>query len=129
MGVTVGTSFRNAALDAGLALINGGSGDATGDLMITNSSDTQVALLTFSATAFAASVSGTATANAITSDTNAAGGSAARAQFRNKANAEIMRCNVAASGSDINLSTVTIPAGGTEQITALNVTLPTGTTD
>ena len=128
MSVTVSTAFRNTALDAGLALINAGSGDASGDILLTTSSDVACATLPFSNPAFAASSGGTATANAITSDTNAVGGTATRAQFRNRANTEIMRCNVGITGSDINLTSNVIPSGGTVQITSLTVTLPAGST-
>lgn len=128
MGTTVGTAGRNAALDAMLALINGGTGDPTGDLHFTTSSDVACATLPLSNPAFQASVAGTATANTITPDTNAAGGTTTRAQFRNRANVEILRCNVGVSGSDINLTSTVIPPGGTVQVTSVTVTMPAGST-
>lgn len=128
MGVTVGTAFRNAALDAGLALLNGGTGDASGDIFFTTSSDVGCATLPLSNPAFQATVAGTATANTITPDTNAVGGTTTRAQFRNRANTEIFRCNVGISGSDINLTSNVIPPGGTVQLTSVTFTLPAGST-
>lgn len=128
MSTTLGTAARNASVDAVTALVNGGSGDASGDIVLATGSDVACATLVFSNPAFAASSGGTGTANAITSDTNAVGGTATRAIIRNRANAEIFRCNVGITGSDINLSSNVIPAGGTVQITSLTYTQPAGST-
>lgn len=128
MGTTAGTTMRNTMLDAGLALVNGGTGDASGDMFLTTSADAGCATLPLSNPAFQATVAGTATANTITPDTNATGGTATRCQIRNRANQEIFRCNVGVTGSDINLTSNVIPAGGTVQITSFTVTLPAGST-
>ena len=82
---------------------------------------TAIATLPFSATAFgAAAVSGIATANAITSDTNAVGGTVAFATFQTSASSAIVRCAVAASASDINMSNgLVVAAGDTVTCTAL----------
>ena len=74
MAVTHSTAARNAATDAVTALIS-----TSGKLVFrispstVASPGTAVATLSFSSTAFGASSSGTATANAITADTNATG--------------------------------------------------------
>lgn len=128
MSVSTSNAFRTAALAAGLALLNAGSANATGRLVLTTSSDVVVATLPLSNPAFGAPVNGVASANAITSDTNAVGGIASRAQLRDRDNIEVMRANVGASGSDINLSTTNIPAGGTVQISSLVASLQAGTT-
>lgn len=91
------------------------------------------ATLTFSATAFPASSSGTsdglatATANAITSDTNAAA-SITAAHFRCLNNAAVCvgMGNVGTSGADLNLNTTTITAGDTVACTSFKITLPCG---
>lgn len=128
MGVTLQTSVRNLGLDAIVAAVNGGTGDPSGDILFTTNADAAVANLTLSNPAFGASVNGTATANTITPDTNAVGGVTTRAQFRNRANVEQWRCNVGTSGSDINLTSTTVPAGGTVQLTSITMTLPAGST-
>lgn len=92
------------------------------------------ATLTFSATAFPASTSltsdglATATANSITSETNAP----------NSITAGYFRCfdgggttcvgegNVGTSGADLNLNTTTITAGDTVACTSFKITLPCG---
>jgi len=130
MSITLSTAARNAAVNGIVDLIDGGTGDATGDLVVTNSSDSIIATSTFSATAFGDAASGTATANAITGDTSMVGGTAARWQARNKANSEIMRGSVgiAGSGADMIVSTTTFPAGGSLTISSFTVTMPAGST-
>lgn len=128
-----------AALDAINALINtGGAGSliirsgAQEATTLTADGGSAVATLGMNATAFAAATSGTldglatATANAITSDTNAAGGTAAHFRIKSGAGTVILQGNVAASAADLNLNTVTITAGDTVAITSLKDTLPCG---
>lgn len=75
----ISTTLRNAAVDAYSAVLDGGTGPATLHIRTNappaNVSDastgTLLGMLTFSADSFAAGSGGTATANAITSDTNA----------------------------------------------------------
>lgn len=77
MAVTHSTAARNAATDAVTALI-GSSGNLVFRLSGTvGAPGTAVATLPLSTTAFGAASSGTATANAITSDTNATGNASA----------------------------------------------------
>jgi len=102
MAVTHTTAARNAATDAVTALI-GASGKLAFRLSGTvGSPGTVVALLSLSATAFGASATGTATANAITSDTNATGNASpvATATLQTSAGTVVIHCAVAASASD-----------------------------
>lgn len=129
-----------AALDATTALIGSGPGNIelfTGTqpaATLTADSGTKLCTLPLSATAFPASSSGTgdglatATANAITSDTNAANSGTA-GYFRLKTatgGTTIYQGNVGTSGADLNLNTTTITAGDTVAITAFKITLPCG---
>lgn len=81
------------------------------------------ATLTMATPAFgAANSSGIATANAITSDTNAAGNASpvSKASLQTSADVLAIYCDVAASGSDINMSNgLTIAAGDTVSCSAL----------
>lgn len=124
MGVTLTTSARNAACDAIVDLIDVGTTDANGDLVIETSGAVQVALLAFSNPAFGSAATGVATANAISSDTNATGGTAAVFKFRNRNNAEVLRGTVGTSGADLNLSSVSIAAGDTVAVSSFTVTMP-----
>jgi len=122
--VTHSTTARSAATDAVTSLI-GASGklvfNPTGGSVA--APGTAIATLPFSATAFAPAVSGTATANAITSDTNAVGGTVAFATFQTSASSAVVRCAVAASGSDINMSNgLVVAAGDTVSCSALTYT-------
>jgi len=85
-----------------------------------NAPGTAVATLPLSATAFGASSSGVATASAITSDTNAAGGTVATATLQTSGGTVKIHCAVAASGSDINFSNgLAVTAGDTVACSSL----------
>lgn len=125
MAVTHSTVARNAATDAVTALI-GANGRLAFRLAGTVSAPgTVVALLLLSATAFAAAVSGTATANAISSDTNATGNASpvATATLQTNAGTVVIHCAVAASASDINMTNgLTVAAGDTVSCSSLTYT-------
>jgi hypothetical protein len=83
-----------------------------------------VATLSLSATAFPASTNGLATANAITSDTAAAGNASpvANASLETSGGTLVIHCSVAApSGGDINVTSggLTIAAGDTVSCSSL----------
>ena len=125
MAVTHSTAARNAATDAVTALLGasprltfrvGGTIGAPGAVAAT---------LQMSASGFAAASGGTATANAITSDTNAAGNASAvsKAALQTSAGTLVVYCDVAASGSDINMTNgLTIAAGDTVSCSSLTYT-------
>jgi hypothetical protein len=126
MAVTHSTAARNAATDAVTALIS-----TSGKLAFRTSPSsiaspgTVVATLSLSATAFGASSSGTATANAITSDTNATGNASpvAFATLQTSGGTVVIHCAVAASGSDINMTNgLTVAAGDTVSCSSLTYT-------
>lgn len=126
MALTHSTAARNAATDAVTALI-GASGKLK--FRISPSSigtpGTAAATLSLSATAFAASSSGTATANSITSDTNATGNASpvAYATLETSGGTIVVHCAVASSGSDINMSGgLTVGAGDTVSCSSLTYT-------
>lgn len=125
MAVTHSTAARNAATDAVTALI-GASGKLKFRLSGTvGAPGTAVATLSLSATAFGASSSGTATANAITSDTNATGNASpvATATLETSGGTVVIHCAVAASASDINMTNgLTVAAGDTVSCSSLTYT-------
>jgi hypothetical protein len=127
-----------AALDAVTALI-GASGNlfirsgAQPATTLTADSGTLGATLPLSATAFPASTSATsdglatATANAITSDTNAAASiTAAHFRIKTSGGTTILQGNVGTSLADLNLNTTSITAGDTVSISSFKITLPCG---
>lgn len=124
MGITLPTASRNAIADALVDLCDQGSADATGDLVIMASNDDEVATLALSAASFGAAANGVATAASISDDTNATGGTAALHKFQDRDNTEVWRGLVGTSGSDLNLSSLTIGAGDTLSVSAYTVTAP-----
>jgi len=126
MAVTHSTAARNAATDAVTALIS-----TSGNLVFrispstVSAPGTAVATLPLSATAFGAASSGTATANAITSDTNATGNASpvAFATLQTSGGTVVIQCAVAASGSDINMTNgLTVASGDTVSCSSLTYT-------
>lgn len=99
-------------------------GTPPGNLVFRTSGDVEVATLPFSATAFGAAANGVATAAAITSDTNATGGTIAKATLENAAGTAKINCSVTATGGggDIELSSVVVSAGQTVSVSALTYT-------
>jgi len=126
MAVTLSTAARNAACDAIVDLADVGTTDANGDLVIMTAGDVEIATLALSDPAFGASVSGVSTANTITSDTNATGGTAALFKVVDKDNTEVWRGTVGATGSgaDLELSALVIGAGDTVTVTSFTFTVP-----
>jgi hypothetical protein len=127
MSVTHPTAVRDTVCDSIVdSLDPGGPGKLVFRLSGTAAAPgTAVATLTFSATAFGASSSGTATAAAITSDTNATGNASpvATATMQTAAGTVKVHCAVAASGSDINMTGgLTVGAGDTVACSALTYT-------
>jgi glutamate synthase domain-containing protein 3 len=119
---------RNAAVNAVTALANSGfievySGTrpATPDTAL--SGNTLLATLTFGSTAFGAGSSGVATANAITSGTAAATGTASFARvYASNGTTVIGDCSCGTSGSDLNFPTLSFVTGATISCTSLTLT-------
>lgn len=112
MALTHTTAVRNGLADYVVDQLN------SGNLVIMTSADSEVATLPLSATAFGAAASGTATANSITDDSSATGGTAALFKMETSGATEIFRGTVSTAGADLNLSSVTIGAGDTVSVTS-----------
>jgi len=127
MAVTHSTAMRNTLADAVDTAI-GTSGNLCFRLTGTvGSPGTVVATLPLSATAFGAASGGTITANAITSDTSAAGNASpvATATLQTSGGTVVVHCAVAASGSDINMSGgLTVANGDTVSCSSLTYSAP-----
>jgi hypothetical protein len=133
------TAPQNAACDAVVDLIDAGAAGGTikiydgtipTDANTAVSTQTLLATLTFSATAFGASSSGVATAASITSDSSADDtGTASWARIADSDANTIMDVDVTATGGGgtIELNTTSITSGGEVAITAFTVTMPDGT--
>lgn len=124
MAITLTTAARNAACNAIIDLIDAGSSDANGDLVIRTSGDVEVATLAMSNPAFGAAATGVATASAISDDTNATGGTAAKFIFQDRDNTEVFSGSVGTSGEDLNLSSLVIGSGDTVSVSSFTATMP-----
>ena len=115
------------AVRQGLGDYATGTIGASGKLVYQTAGSATVATCPFSATAFGASNgSGVSTANAITTDTNAAGGTIAKASLQTSGSVEKIACSVTATGGggDIELNSVVVSAGQSVATTALTYTAP-----
>jgi len=119
-------TLRNAQLDAittavgtsGKVRIYSGTRPATG-----GTATTQLAELPCSATFAPAASGGVLTINAITTDASAdATGTASWFRILTSANAAVVDGDVSTSGSDLNLNSTSITAGGSVAITSFTIT-------
>ena len=121
--VTLTTAARDAAVNGVVDLIDAGSADANGDLVIRDGSNTELAVLAFSNPAFGASSGGTASANSIASDTSATAGVAANFIVRDRDNTLVFDGTVGTSGTDLTLSSTTIGSGDTVSMSTFDVSI------
>lgn len=120
--VTHPVTVRNTLCDTVVDLLDAGAG--AGFLEFQTSGDVEVATLTFSDPAFGAASSGTATANSITDDSSATGGTTDRFDAEDSDNTDVFFGSVGTSGEDINLSSVVIGASDTVSVTSLTYSAP-----
>lgn len=106
------------AVASGVINIYNGTRPATGGAVTT-----LLATLTMNATSFPAAASGAMTANAITGDASAdATGTATWFRITDSGGAFVMDGNVGVSGSDLNLSSVSLTVGILVDITSFVLT-------
>lgn len=124
MAITHTTAVRNALANLIDDQVNAGTTNAGGRIVFQTSGDVEVATCQLSATAFGAASSGVITANTITDDTNATGGTVAKFIITDRDNTTVLSGTVTATsgGGDIELSSTTIGAGDTVSVTSLTYT-------
>jgi hypothetical protein len=120
MAVTHPTAVRTGLADFVVDQLD--EGTPPGTLVFQTSADVEVATLTLGNPAFGAAASGTATANAITADSSATGGTIAKARLKNAVGTDKIICSVTATGGggDITLNSVVVSAG--QQVTMSSLT-------
>jgi len=126
MTTTHSEPTRDGIADLVVDELDDGSTNAQGQIEIQTSGTVEVATLPASNPAFSTASFGVATANSITDDTSATGGTAALYEFQDRDESGVFLGDVTATGGggDIELSTVIIPAAGTVQITSFTYTAP-----
>ena len=122
MAITHTTAVRNSLAGVISNAVDAGSGP--GQLVFMTSGDVEVATLTMSDPSFGAASTGTITANAITSDTNATGGTVALFKIQDSDGTEVIRGTVTATGGggDIELSSLAVSAGDTVELSSFSYT-------
>jgi hypothetical protein len=129
------TDARNAAADAVVDLIDGGSGAGTikiydgtapagADVAVTTQN--LLATLTFSDPAFGSAVTGEATADTVTSGTAVYSSTATWARIADSSGTAIMDVDVGTTGATLLLNTTNIVSGATVSVTSSTITMPTG---
>lgn len=135
MTTRIAVAARNDAADAITALLDAGAGPGYIEIRDgtqpadpdTAASGVLLATLTLSDPAFGAAASGTATANAIASETNAPNsGTATWFRAYDSTAVAVIDGDVGTSGTDMVLNTTTITAGDTVEVTEWTVTMPVG---
>ena len=119
MAVTHLTATRNGIADYVVDQLNSGT-----LVFYQTDGTTEVATLTFGATAFGDASLGTAGANAISPDTSATGGTTTKAALVTSGASRIVECSVGTSGQDINLSSNVIGANDTVSVSVLTYSAP-----
>lgn len=119
MALTHTTAARNALANQINTLANAGTTNPSARLIIATSGDVEVATLVMSNPAFGTASGGAITAGAITSDTDATGGTAAIFKIVDRNNVEVYRGTVGTSGADLNLSSLSIAPGDTVSISSV----------
>jgi uncharacterized membrane protein len=125
MAVTHPTAVRQGIADFVVDQLD--EGTPPGTLVFQTSGDVEVATLTFANPAFgAADGSAIATAGAIASDTNATGGTIAKARLKNNAGTDKIICSVTGTGGggDIELNSVVVSAGQQVSLSSLTYAGP-----
>ena len=130
MAVTHSATAAKAMTDASVDLIDGGTGAAQGSVVFMTSGDVDVATCDFSTPpAYGAGTSAApsvATANAISDDTSAAGGTVAKFKHvdRDGTGHHFGTVTVTGGGGDYTISSVTIAPGETVSVTSSTYTGP-----
>jgi hypothetical protein len=124
MAVSHPTAVRTGIADHVVDQLD--EGVPPGTLVFQTAGNVEVATLTFSNPAFGNALNGTATANAITSDGSATGGSIAKARLKNAAGTDKIICSVTATGGggDIELNDISVTAGQVVTVTSLTYSAP-----
>ena len=123
MALTLETALRNALANAVDDEINTGAGTAT--LEFETSGDVEVATINLQNPAFGAAAAGVITLQGTPlQDTNATGGTVAQFSIYDRDATKQLEGTVATSGADINISSTTVGAGDTVELTSFTLTMP-----
>jgi hypothetical protein len=115
---TLANAYRSLLADTLAAVLDGG------DIRFETSGNAEVATCAFGDPAFGSATNGVATANAITPDSDAEGGTIDHALLRTDDPATVLTCTCSTTSGDFVLSSLEIGAGDTLSISSLTLTMP-----
>lgn len=121
-------SVANAAVDAVVDLVDAGTTDTTGDIVLRNASNEVVVTLNMSNPAFGDAASRVATAGTISPGTVPAlpanGGVVTNCQIRDRDNSEVIAGTVGETGAEITISNATLAEDDQVSMSSLTYTGP-----
>jgi len=124
MALVMETVLRDDLANSIDASVNVGTMQTGGKLVIETSADAEISLHRFDATAFGASSTGVITMNsAPKDDTSAMAGTAAQFSIFDRDDQKQLEGEVAVSGKDLDLSSLSVGAGDTVSLTAFSITV------
>jgi len=125
MTLTLQTVLRDDIANEIDNSINVGTMQSGGKLVIETSGDAEISLHRFANPAFGASATGTITMETPPKDdTSAMAGTAAQFSIFDRDDQKQLEGVVAVSGSDLDLSSLSVGAGDTVSLTAFTITVP-----
>ena len=123
MALTLETVLRNVLADAIDNELNTGAG--TANMKLETSGDVEVATINFQNPAFGAAATGVITlAGTPLSDTNATGGTVAQFSLFDRDGTKQLEGVVAVSGQDLDLSSLSVGATDTVELTSFSIEVP-----
>lgn len=123
MALTLETVLRDVLADAIDAELNIGAG--TSNMKLETTGDVEVATIDFPNPAFGASSTGTITLLGVPlSDTSATGGTVAQFSLYDRDGTKQLEGVVQVSGADLDLSSLSVGATDTVELTSFSITVP-----
>ena len=125
MALVLETAARTALADSLGGLIDAGTTQAGGKLVIETSADAEISLHRCSNPFDTGAVAGVITMDgAPKDDTSATAGTAAQFSIYNRDDTKILEGVVAVTGADLDLSSLAVGLGDTVSLTAFSLTVP-----
>lgn len=125
MAIVLETPTRTALADALGGLIDTGTTETGGKLVIETSADAEISLHRFSNPFDGGASSGVITmSDAPKDDTSASAGTAAQFSIYDRDDTKILEGVVAVTGEDLDLSSLAVGAGDTVSLTSFSLTVP-----
>jgi len=123
MALTLETVLRNVLADAIDTELNTGAG--TSNMKLETSGDVEVATINFQNPAFGAAATGVITLSGVPlQDASATGGVVAQFSLFDRDGTKQLEGVVAVSGQDLDLSSLTVGATDTVELTSFTITVP-----